>query len=341
MEMSALNKPTYNLCRRVSALCDNITINQTPAERDSAPHSPMTRKIYQELQSLDTEASHPDTHDLDLMSPLRLVTAMNREDKTVAEAVEKVLPAIAEAAKRAAESFAKAGRLIYVGAGTSGRLGVLDASECPPTFGVPREQVVGIIAGGRQALVRSIEGAEDDLEEARAEIAALEVGENDTVCGITASRRTPFAAAALEEAKKRGAATVFICCNPALDSLVQADIVIAPLTGPEIIAGSTRLKAGTATKMILNMISTAAMVLSGKVYRNLMVDLKPWSEKLRARSRLILTRALGMDYDEADKLLAEAKGELKTAIVMNIYDLPYEQALKKIAAQGGRVRVKS
>lgn len=300
----------------------------------------MPYKTYKELESLDTEASHPDTLDLDLMSPLELVTAMNRADRTIAEAVEKALPAVAEAAAAVAESFARGGRLIYVGAGTSGRLGVLDAAECPPTFGVPRELVVGIIAGGVEALTRSIEGAEDDCDAARAEVSRLNVGENDTVCGITASRRTPFAAAALEEAKKRGARTVFICCNPVPDSFPQADIIIAPLTGPEILAGSTRLKAGTATKMILNMISTAAMALSGKVYRNLMVDLRPWSEKLQARSRLILSRALGLDYEEADRLLAEAKGELKTAIAMNIYHLTYEEARKKLLENEGKLRVK-
>lgn len=300
----------------------------------------MPYKTYKELESLDTEASHPDTLDLDLMSPLELVTAMNRADRTIAEAVEKALPAVAEAAAAVAESFARGGRLIYAGAGTSGRLGVLDAAECPPTFGVPRELVVGIIAGGVEALTRSIEGAEDDCDAARAEVSLLNVGENDTVCGITASRRTPFAAAALEEAKKRGARTVFICCNPVPDSFPQADIIIAPLTGPEILAGSTRLKAGTATKMILNMISTAAMALSGKVYRNLMVDLRPWSEKLQARSRLILSRALGLDYEEADRLLAEAKGELKTAIAMNIYHLTYEEARKKLLENEGKLRVK-
>lgn len=299
----------------------------------------MTHKVYNELKALQTEDLNPETRDLDLMSQLEIVATMNREDKTVAVGVEKVLPQIALAAESAAKSFASGGRLIYVGAGTSGRLGVLDASECPPTFGVPREQVVGIIAGGREALVRSMEGAEDDEDSAVAEIEKLKVNPNDTVCGITASRRTPYVKAALTAAKSRGARTVFLCCNPAPEDL-DADIIITPLTGLEVLAGSTRLKAGTATKMVLNMISTAAMVLSGKVYRNLMVDLKPWSEKLRARSRLILNLALDMDYDEADRLLKEAEGNLKAAITMKIYDLTYKEAVEKLKENGGKIRIK-
>ena len=294
-------------------------------------------EVFKELESLPTEDLNPETVDLDLMTPLEIVTAMNREDKSVAFTVEKALPQIAEAAKMAAESFAEGGRLIYVGAGTSGRLGVLDASECPPTFGVPREQVVGIIAGGYEALRRSIEGAEDDENAARAEIERLNVSEDDTVCGVTASRRTPFVKAALDEAKLRGARTVFVCCNPPAWE-AEADAVIAALTGPEILAGSTRLKAGTATKMILNMISTAAMILSGKTYRNFMVGLMPWSDKLRARSRLVLSMALDMDYGEADKLLEKAQGNLKAAIVMRIYELKYEEALKLLEANKGRIR---
>ncbi|NQS99104.1 MAG: N-acetylmuramic acid 6-phosphate etherase [candidate division Zixibacteria bacterium] len=297
-------------------------------------------EVFKELESLPTEDLNPATANLDLMTPLEIVTAMNREDKSVAFTVEKALPQIAEAAKMAAESFAEGGRLIYVGAGTSGRLGVLDASECPPTFGVPREQVVGIIAGGYEALRRSIEGAEDDENAARAEIERLRVSEDDTVCGVTASRRTPFVKAALDEAKLRGARTVFVCCNPPSWE-AEADAVIAASTGPEILAGSTRLKAGTATKMILNMISTAAMILSGKTYRNFMVGLMPWSDKLRARSRLVLSMALDMDYGEADKLLEEAQGNLKAAIVMRIYELNYEEALKLLEANKGRVRNKN
>jgi N-acetylmuramic acid 6-phosphate etherase len=216
---------------------------------------------------------------------------------------------------------------------------MMDAAECPPTFGVPPDLVSGIIAGGEQALTHSVEGAEDDRDSAIAEISRLKVAPNDTVCGITASRRTPFVKSALEEAKKRGAKTIFICCNP-LPEDVSADIFINPITGPEVLAGSTRLKAGTATKMILNMISTTAMVLMGKTYKNLMVDLKPWSDKLRARSRLILNLALGLDFDQADSLLIQAQGDLKAALAMKIYNLNYENALDFLEKNGGRVRVK-
>ena len=300
----------------------------------------MCHNIFNELKSLQTEAVNPDTIDLDLMTPLELIHAMNREDRKVADAVEEVLPEIAKAAEAAADSFALGGRLIYIGAGTSGRLGVLDASECPPTFGIPRTLVIGMIAGGDEALIRSVEGAEDETDTAISRIAEVDVCENDTVCGITASRRTPFVTAALIEAKSRGAKTVFICCNPVPDDFIPADIIINPLTGPEILTGSTRLKAGTATKMVLNMISTSAMILSGKTYRNFMVDLKPWSEKLRARSRLILHEAMGMGYEEADALLKTAKGELKVAVTMSLYGLTYDEAVDKLRKSGGRVRVK-
>ena len=299
----------------------------------------MSYKVYNELKSLDTESVHRQTVELDLMSALEIVSAMNREDMTAASAVEKALPQIAQAAEIAAGSFNRSGRLIYVGAGTSGRLGVLDAAECPPTFGVPREQVVGIIAGGHQALVRSIEGAEDDMEAAIEEINGLKVDNKDTVCGITASRRTPFVKSALVEAVNRGAKTIFVCCNPPPED-IEADVVISVITGPEILAGSTRLKAGTATKMILNMISTTAMILTGKTYKNLMVNLMPWSEKLRARSRLALSMALDLNYEQADALLEEARGNIKAAITMNLYGIGYEEALGKLKKTGGKIRVK-
>jgi N-acetylmuramic acid 6-phosphate etherase len=300
----------------------------------------MLKQVYQELLSLQTEDINPATTDLDLMSPLEIVTAMNLEDATVAPAVSRVLPQIAQAAEMAAQSFRDGGRLIYIGAGTSGRLGVLDAAECPPTFGVPSGQVVGIIAGGKKALLCSIEGAEDDENGAQEELRRIEVNEKDTVCGITASRRTPYVKTALKFAKKCGAKTIFICCNPAPED-VEAEIIINPLTGPEALTGSTRLKAGTATKMVLNMISTTAMVLYGKTYKNFMVDLKPLSHKLRARSRLILSLALGIDYNEADDLLKKADGNVKAAIAMRIFSLSYEDALEWLERNQGRIRLKN
>jgi len=204
---------------------------------------------------------------------------------------------------------------------------------------VSPEMVVGIIAGGYEALVRSIEGAEDDETAASAEIERLAVGECDTVCGITASKRTPFVLSALQEAKRRGAKTVLVCCNP-LEAESYMDIVINTLTGPELISGSTRLKAGTATKMVLNMLSTISMVLLGKTYRNYMVDLKPLSEKLQARSRLILSRITGLDFDQSDELLLKARGELKTAAAMFYYKTGYVEAVRLIAKNGGKIRLK-
>lgn len=297
----------------------------------------MSEEVFTELANLPTESINSRSADLDLMTSLEIVSAMNAEDKTVAEAVEKTLPQIASAADFTAESFLAGGRLIYVGAGTSGRLGVLDASECPPTFGVPREMVVGVIAGGYDALVRSIEGAEDDENAGADAVRNLKVSRKDIVCGISASKRTPYVLAALKEAKNLGAKTIFLCCNPASREEYM-DVLINPITGPELLSGSTRLKAGTATKMILNMITTTAMASTGKTYKNYMVDLNPLSEKLRARSRLILSRITGEGYDECDKLLSAAKGELKTAAAIYHYGVDYENARRIIAENGGKIR---
>jgi N-acetylmuramic acid 6-phosphate etherase len=297
----------------------------------------MSQKVYSELLNLSTEEINLRSRDLDLMTPLEIVRVINAEDKTVASAVEKALPRVAQAAEMIAKSFSQGGRLIYAGAGTSGRLGVLDSAECPPTFGVSAEKVVGIIAGGPEALVRSIEGAEDDEMAGIRAIAELKVNSKDTVCGLSASRRTPFVLAVLKEAKRLGAWTIFLCCNP-IPPEVVADVIINPLTGPEILTGSTRLKAGTATKMVLNMLSTTAMVLSGKTYGNLMVDLKPLSEKLRARSRLILSNIFNLDYEAADKLLNDAGGELKLAITMKLYNFNSNEAKEYLIRTGGRIR---
>lgn len=285
-----------------------------------------------------TEDVNSETVDLDKMSAWEIVAALNREDATVAASVEKVLPDIARGAEMIARSFALGGRLIYVGAGTSGRLGVLDAAECPPTFGSPPDQVIGVIAGGRDALVGPMEGAEDDKAAALLEIDKLAVSEADTVCGISASRRTPYVKTAIARAREYSAATIFICCNPA-PSDVKADVLINPMTGAEALTGSTRLKAATATKMILNMLTTASMVLSGKVYKNFMVDLKPLSEKLEARSRRILALALGIEYDEADRALKETDGDLKTALMMKIHQVSYRDALEMLAQNHGRIRI--
>ena len=285
-----------------------------------------------------TEARHPDTEDLDRLCDLDIVSLMNAEDAKVVEAVQRVGPFIAKVIELAANSFGRGGRLIYVGAGTSGRLGVLDASECPPTFGTPPEMVVGIIAGGSAALTRSVEDAEDSAEDGAAEIDRLEVGERDVVVGIATSGRTPFVLGAIQRAAERKAATVGIACNQPSLMGGLVDVEIAVLVGPEILAGSTRLKAGTATKMILNMISTGAMIRVGKTYGNRMIDLRPTNEKLRLRARRILSEVAGLDEGSAIALLSEASGRLKPAVVAAVGRMSVEQADRLLAECGGQVR---
>ena len=240
-----------------------------------------------------TESRNPRSESIDTLSSLEIVRLMNSEDAKVVEAVGAEAESIAQAIDWAADRLRRGGRLIYVGAGTSGRLGVLDASECPPTFSTPPGMVVGLIAGGPTALTRAVEGAEDDPDRGAADIAALEVGEDDLVVGIATSGRTPYVLGAVREARRRGARTVGLACNRPSLLGGEVDLEIAPLVGAEVISGSTRLKAGTATKMILNMISTGAMVRIGKTLGNRMVDLKPSNEKLRIRSRRILRELAG------------------------------------------------
>ncbi len=297
----------------------------------------MSRKLYDTLRNLTTEARNPRSTGLDRMSTNAIVKLINQEDHLVAAAVKKVLPEVAKAADLVAESFAAGGRLIYAGAGTSGRLGVLDAAECPPTFGVPARQVQGIIAGGRRTLVRSREGVEDDRDAARREVEKLEVSSADTLIGIAASGRTPYPRAAIAQAKKQRAQTVFLVCNK-IDKLPSAvDLLINPVLGPEVLTGSTRLKAGTACKMILNMISTAAMIRTGRCYDNLMVDLRATSAKLAERSRRILVELAGISYLAAGKLLGRARGEVKTALVMQLLDLDYRAACRRLNEVEGQL----
>ena len=262
-----------------------------------------------------TEGRNERSEAIDQMSPLELVELINSEDLKVVEAVRREAQSIARAIEWTAERLARGGRLIYVGAGTSGRLGVLDAAECPPTFSTPPEMVVGLIAGGSTALTRAVEGAEDDPDRGAADIAALDVGERDLVVGIASSGRTPYVLGAVREARQRGARTVGLACNTASLLAAEVELAIVPLVGAEIIAGSTRLKAGTATKMILNMISTGAMVRIGKTLGNRMVDLTPSNEKLRIRSRRMLRDLAGLDNDAAAEILARCGGNLKVALV--------------------------
>lgn len=262
-----------------------------------------------------TEQVNPDTTDIDLCSTEEILNLIHKEDCKVAWAVGKVLPQIAKAVDAAVEGMKKGGRLIYVGAGTSGRLGILDASECPPTFGTEPGQVVGIIAGGDTAMRNAIEGAEDRYELGAADIEKMDVTEADTVVGITASGSARYVLGALEKAKERHAATAAISNTFPGTATAAADVAIVPVTGPEVIMGSTRMKAGTAQKMVLNMISTATMIKLGKVYHNLMVDLSPSNAKLRDRSARIVMQAADVTRQEAEAALEQAGGSPKLAII--------------------------
>ncbi len=297
----------------------------------------MGRRLFDHLQSLTTEARNPQSARLDRLSVGQILRLINREDRKVPQAVAAVIPQIECAVALVVSSFRQGGRLLYAGAGTSGRLGVLDAAECPPTFGVSPRMVQGIIAGGRQTLVRSREGVEDDVRAARRDIDKLRPSDRDTVIGIAASGRTPYPLAILRRAKDRGAATALIACNSVAAPPPFVDVVITPILGAELLTGSTRMKAGTACKLVLNMISTAAMVQIGKCYGNLMVDLRATSAKLRERSRRILVETLGVDYPAAGRLLNRAHGEVKTAICMQLLQADYASARRQLAAVDGKL----
>lgn len=285
-----------------------------------------------------TEARNPASEAIDTLDAAGIVALMNAEDAKVVEAVRAESAAIARAVELAADRFRRGGRLIYSGAGTSGRLGVLDASECPPTFSTPPEMVVGLIAGGRTALTRAVEGAEDSPEQGAADLDELNPTDRDLVVGIATSGRTPYVLGAVGRAKEIGATTVGIACNRPSRLGEAVDVEIAPLVGPEVISGSTRLKAGTATKMVLNMITTGAMVLIGKTFGNRMIDLQPSNEKLRIRTRRILRELGGVDDDRARELLAEAGGRLKPALVMALAGVGAERAGQLLGEHDGQVR---
>ncbi|MCP4705972.1 MAG: N-acetylmuramic acid 6-phosphate etherase [candidate division Zixibacteria bacterium] len=274
------------------------------------------KELIDTLSKLATEQINQNTIDIDELSPLEIVTKINTEDKKVALVVEQALPQIAKAAQIASDTLKINGRIIYIGAGTSGRLGVIDAAECPPTFGTDPKQIVGMISGGYETLILSKEGVEDNTAQAVEDLQEINLDLNDVVIGIAASGRTPYTQAGLEYAKAIGCKTVFIICNNYDDLKIKPDVLIELPVGPEVITGSTRMKSGTAQKMTLNMITTTTMVLLGKTYGNLMVDLQARSEKLAARSRKILMEFLDIDYDTADALLKSSGGSVKTAIVM-------------------------
>ncbi len=288
-----------------------------------------------------TEQRNPRSSAMDVLSPLELVDLINSEDRTVAEAVGSQRLAIARAIELVVDAVQSGGRLVYVGAGTSGRLGVLDAAEMPPTFGTDPELVQGIIAGGREALVRSQEGAEDRSEDGAAEIDRLSIGPKDFVMGIATSGTTPFVHSALARARERDARTGFLLCTqPGPELLETHDVVIAPLVGPEVVTGSTRMKAGTATKMVLNTITTGAMVMTGKVFGNLMVDLQATCEKLRDRGERILMTVLDVDRPRATDLLESARGRVKVALVMGRRGVGVDEAGRLVEeAEGVLARV--
>ncbi len=290
------------------------------------------------LSVYTTEKRNMDTMNLDSMSSMEIAAAANKEDENVVKAVREVIPQIADAIDMAAETLGQQGRMIYIGAGTSGRLGVLDASECPPTFGVSEELVTGIIAGGREALFHAVEGAEDSKILAEADLKERGLSPRDMVIGLSASGRTPYVLYGLKYASSIGCKTAAIACNK--DSIIgkEADIAIEPVTGPEILTGSTRLKAGTAQKMILNMISTGSMVKIGKVYENLMIDLQNTNEKLAVRTENIVMSATSSDRENARRLLKEADGSAKLAITMSLLNKPADEAKDILKSAHGSIR---
>ncbi|MEU1073365.1 MULTISPECIES: N-acetylmuramic acid 6-phosphate etherase [unclassified Streptomyces] len=291
-----------------------------------------------QLATLTTEAFRPELADIDRLPTAEIARIMNGEDATVPAAVAAQLPRIAAAIDATAERMGRGGRLVYAGAGTAGRLGVLDASECPPTFNTDPSQVVGLIAGGPAALASSVEGAEDSRELAAADLDGLALTALDTVVGVSASGRTPYAVGAVEHARARGALTVGLACNAGSALAAAAEHGIEVVVGPELLTGSTRLKSGTAQKLVLNMISTITMIRLGKTYGNLMVDVRASNEKLRARSRRIVALATDADEEAVETALTAAGGEVKTAILMLLADLDAAAAARRLAEARGRLR---
>lgn len=290
------------------------------------------------LENLTTERRNEETFGLDEMSVSTALEKMNKEDKKVAEAVEKALPMIEPVIEKTIESFNHGGRLIYLGAGTSGRLGVLDAAECVPTFGVEASMVVGLIAGGEKAMTLAVEGAEDDLELGKKDLIDLQLTKNDMVIGIAASGRTPYVIGALDYAKSIGAHTGSLACNMNAEISQHAEFPIEVDCGAEFLTGSTRLKSGTAQKLILNMISTIAMIGIGKVYNNLMVDVRPTNEKLVERSKRIIMEATDCDYETAEKTFIQAGEDVKLAIVMILTNSSKDEAQEKLVQAKGFIK---
>ncbi|MCZ7833761.1 MULTISPECIES: N-acetylmuramic acid 6-phosphate etherase [Atlantibacter] len=292
-----------------------------------------------DLSQLLTERRNPASANIDTLSTLEMLTVINNEDRRVPEAITPYLPQIAQLVDRVAQAFAQGGRLIYIGAGTSGRLGILDASECPPTFGTRPEQVVGIIAGGHKAILSAVENVEDNREQGAADLQALNFSAKDVLVGLAASGRTPYVLGAMVYAKSLNACVAVVSCNPQSEMAALADIAITPAVGPEVVTGSTRLKAGTAQKLVLNMITTGAMIRSGKVYSNLMVDVEATNAKLIERQISIVMDATDCDRDTAQAALQQCNRHCKTAIVMVLSGLDAAQAKAVLEQHNGFIRL--
>ncbi|QXC56989.1 N-acetylmuramic acid 6-phosphate etherase [Vibrio mimicus] len=290
------------------------------------------------LSHLVSEGRNPDTMDIDLLSSQEIVERLNQQDKQVPLAVEAVLPQIAQAVDKITAAFKQGGRLIYLGAGTSGRLGVLDASECPPTFGVSDQMVIGLIAGGKEAMFTAQEGAEDNATLGANDLQQIDFNSKDVLVGIAASGRTPYVIGALEYANDLGATTIALSCNPDSPIAEIAQIAISPVVGPEALTGSTRLKSGTAQKLVLNMLTTASMIRLGKSYQNLMVDVRATNRKLIARAVRIVMQATDCQREEAEALLKESHNNAKLAILMHLTGMNYEQATAKLSQSNGFLR---
>lgn len=297
------------------------------------------QSLFNEIATLSTEQRNPRSMEIDAASIDEILHIMNEEDKTVPLAVEKEIPYIAQAVDAIVKALKNGGRLLYFGAGTSGRLGVVDASECPPTFGTPFGMIEGYIAGGKEAMFRAQEGAEDHEINGERDVVAANVTDKDVVCGIAASRRTPYVIGAVKKAKEIGATTVYITCTPRDGFNIEAvDIPICPFVGPEVVMGSTRMKSGTAQKLVLNMLTTCSMIRMGKVYENMMIDLQMTNKKLVERAKRVVMTITGLSYDDATNYLSEAGGHVKTALVMIKGNVSAEEAKRRLDLTEGFVR---
>jgi len=297
------------------------------------------KKLFEEISSLSTEQRNVNSMNIDNESVSGILKIINSEDKTVAYAVEKELPFIENAVEIIVTALKNGGRLLYFGAGTSGRLGVVDASECPPTFGTPFGLIEGYIAGGNEAMFRAQEGAEDKEENGAKDVISAKVKSKDVVCGIAASRRTPYVVGAIKKASEMGAKTLYITCTPRKSfNLNNVDVAICVDVGPEVIMGSTRMKSGTAQKLVLNMLTTASMIRLGKVYENMMIDLQRTNKKLVERSKRIVMTITGVSYEEAEEYLAKSKGHVKSALVMILAKVDYNEAQLRLKRADGFVR---